>query len=297
MKDQAAKLRLLAKKMNINPEEPRVMQAKKRIRVITIASGKGGVGKSNIAVNLAIGLTRLKKNVVLLDADLGLANIDIILGIMPQYNLSHVISGEKTVKEIVCNGPQGLNVIAGGSGMHKLANLSDSELDSLVKELNSLEEYGDYLLVDTGAGLSQIVLSFILAAEEVILVCTDEPTSITDTYGTIKTIRQHGYEDKINIIVNRVKNNEEARDVYNKLHYASKKFLNCPLEYLGAVREDNQVGQAVRNQKPLIIGAPHSKAGQDIYRIAMDLSNSRGPSNLSKARRFFNKFADYFRQV
>lgn len=296
MKDQAAQLRLLAKKMNIKSEEPPETK-NKHIRVITIASGKGGVGKSNIAVNLAISLTKLKKNVVLLDADLGLANIDIILGIMPQYNLSHVISGEKTVKEIIYDGPQGINVIAGGSGVHQLANLRDHQLDYLVKELNLLEEYGEYLLVDTGAGLSQIVLSFILAAEEIILVCINEPTSITDTYGTIKTIRQHGYKDKINIIVNRVKNNDEARDVYNKLRFASNKFLNCSIEYLGVVREDNQVSQAVRNQKPLIIGTPHSRAGQDIYKIAMDLSNSRDPSNLSKAKMYFNKFADYFRQV
>lgn len=295
MNKQADNLRALAQNMK-NSLQAKIKGQDKVTRVITITSGKGGVGKSNISVNLALALSEFKQRVLVLDADLGLANIDVILDISPCWNLAHVIAGEKTIPEIICDGPKGLKIIPGGSGIHELANLEGWQIESFLTKLSHLEGLADYLLIDTGAGLSKGVLSFVLAADEVILVTTTEPTAITDAYGLIKTIRQHRYQGKIKIVVNRAPSLADGIVVFNKLKIAVSRFLKYKIEYLGAIREDIKVVQAVKEQQPVFLAYPFSPATQDIYTMAAALcQHDYRPENHLGVKVFFSKVAEYFR--
>ncbi len=194
-------------------------------RIITVSSGKGGVGKTNFTVNLAIALSRLGKNVSIIDADLGLANIDVVLGLVPKFTLSHVIRNEKEIKDIILDGPHGIRVISGGSGVMDLVNLDTEEISRLIESLEFLNDDSDYILIDTGAGLSRSVISFIEAASDVVMVITPDPTSITDAYAVIKNIAN---EDKnIKVVVNRVDSNKEGQNVFHKLNSAAKKIPKC----------------------------------------------------------------------
>src|SRR5690554_1344524 len=192
MRDQAVGLRKLVNKGQ-----------KSNSRVIVVASGKGGVGKTNIAVNLALALRQLDNCVALIDVDLGLANVDIVLGITPPYNLGHVFRGEKTLVEIIEDGPLGIKLLAGGSGMSELANLTGWRLEQFVKSLDELNREFDFVVLDTGAGIGQNVLSFALATDEVLVVTTPEPTAITDAYGLIKVVFQRNPQAQIRLIVDR----------------------------------------------------------------------------------------------
>lgn len=295
MKDQADSLRVLARRMG-NILQDQIAGDRKRTKVITITSGKGGVGKSNIAVNMSIAMVDIEKKVILLDADLGLANIDVILGIHPTYNLAHVIKGEKSISEIFCEGPKGLKIIPGGSGMHELANLNEWQLQSFLTKLSHLDGLADYLIIDTGAGLSNNVISFSVAADEIIVVTTTEPTSITDAYGIIKTMCQHNYQGVIKLIVNRVKSIDDAFIVYNKLNIAVSRFLQYELQFCGCIREDLNVIKAVQEQSPYIIEYPQSKAAEDTYSLTTKMCEYKYNSNVPKGvTNFFNMVVDYFR--
>ncbi|HHY05621.1 MAG TPA: MinD/ParA family protein [Clostridia bacterium] len=294
MNNQADSLRLIVKQMK-NSLQAQINGVNKGTRVITISSGKGGVGKSNLSLNLALALTEFKQKVILLDADMGLANIDIILGLTPLYNLAHVISGEKTISEIIIEGPQGLKIIPGGS-MHELANLKDWELEGFLTKLSKIEGEADYLLIDTGAGLSNTVLSFALAADELIVVTTSEPTAITDAYGFIKALCQQDYPGQIYIVVNRANSPQEAAVVYNKLKIAVDKFLNYKISFLGFIVEDPKVGQAIQNQKAFIIAYPQSTAANNLYNIAAKISDREDKLPQNKGvKTFFSKVIEYFR--
>jgi len=295
MNKQADNLRILAQRMR-NNVQAKIKGQNNVTRVITVTSGKGGVGKSNFSVNLGLALSEMKQRVLILDADLGLANIDVILGITPSYNLAHVIAGEKTIPEIICEGPRGLNIIPGGSGMHELANLKDWQIENFLAKLSHLEGMADYLIIDTGAGLSKAVLSFVLAADEVIVVTTTEPTAITDAYGLIKTIRQQRYQGKVKVVVNRATSPADANIVFNKLKIAISRFLKYQIEFLGEIREDSKVGQAVKEQQPFVIGYPLCPATQDIYTIAAALSHQDyQPDTYLGVKMFFSKVTEYFR--
>lgn len=295
MNNQADSLRLIVKQMK-NSLQAQIHRDNKVTRVITVSSGKGGVGKSNLSLNLALALTDFKQKVMLLDADLGLANIDVILGIAPVYNLFNVINGEKSISEILVEGPNGLSIIPGGSGMQELANLKDWQLENFLTKLTRMEGKADYLLIDTGAGLSQQVLSFALAADELILVTTSEPTAITDAYGFIKTLCQQKYTGRIYLIVNRVLSPNDAVVVYNKLKIAVNRFLKVNIEFLGYVAEDTKVRQAVQEQKAFLITYPQSLASQNIYAIAAKLSDCDYQSTPETGiKTFFSKVIQYFR--
>lgn len=295
MNKQADNLRILAQRMK-NNLQAKIKGQENITRVITVTSGKGGVGKSNFSVNLALALSEMKQKVIILDADLGLANIDVILGISPPYNLAHVIAGEKTIPEILCEGPRGLKIIPGGSGMHELANLKDWQIENFLTKLSHLEGMADYLIIDTGAGLSKSVLSFALAADEVIVVTTTEPTAITDAYGLIKTVRQQRYPGKVKVVVNRASSAGDANVVFNKLKIAISRFLKYQIEYLGVIREDPKVGQAVKEQQPFLLAYPLSTATQDIYTLAAALCHQDyQPDTYLGVKMFFSKVAEYFR--
>lgn len=295
MNKQADNLRILAQQMR-NNLQAKINGREKVTRVITVTSGKGGVGKTNFSVNIALALAEMKQKVIILDADLGLANIDVILGLSAPYNLAHVICGEKTIPDIICEGPRGLQIIPGGSGMQELANLKDWQVENFLTKLSQLEGMADYLIIDTGAGLSKSVQSFVLAADEVIIITTTEPTAITDAYGLIKTVRQQRYNGKVQLVVNRASSATDAHVVFYKLKVATSQFLKYKIDFLGSVRDDPKVSQAVKEQQPFLISYPLCKASQDIYQLAATLNqNDYSPNSNSSVRTFFSKVTEYFR--
>ena len=223
-------------------------------RVITVTSGKGGVGKSNLAINLAISLSRLGKKVVVLDADFGLANIEVMLGIRPQYNLSDLMFRGKSLSEIITEGPENVGFISGGSGIREMTNLTKEQLINLSSRLSELDRQTDVVIIDTGAGISGNVMEFVVLSGEVLLIATPEPTSITDAYALLKTLnhqpeftREHCH---IKLIANKVRNEKDGRELFEKLSVVADKFLNISLEYMGAVPSDNNMNKAVMKQQP-----------------------------------------------
>lgn len=295
MNNQAENLKLLVQRMKLDLEE-QIQGKGRQTRLITIASGKGGVGKSNFAVNLAIALADCRQKVILLDADMGMANIDVILGLSPQYNLAHVIAGEKSISEVVYDGPKGLKVIPGGTGMYELANLQDWQIDSFLNKLSHLDGTADFFLVDSSAGISKSVLSFALSADEIIIITTPEITALTDAYGIIKTIRQQNFKGYIKVVVNRVSSGVEAAAVYNKLKVAANRFLKSSIEFLGSIREDPAVPQALKEQNPFVLSYPHSPVARDVFTIAAAITKQE---TFTKTRRdlkdFFKKVSEHFR--
>jgi flagellar biosynthesis protein FlhG len=262
--DQAANLRRL-----VLEKKPDGASA---TRTIVITSGKGGVGKTSLSVSLAIAIAQDGKSVTLLDADLGLANINVILGIIPKYNLYHVIKGKKKLKDIIIEVPEGIKIIAGASGFQQLANLDVKQRDEFIHSIAELAN-DDFLIVDTGAGISQNVLSFVMAADEVIVVTTPEPTAITDAYGIIKAIASQSNEKHIKLIVNRAQSVAEGKRVAQRVINIAGQFLNIRVEELGFVYEDLYVPKSVRNQKPFIVSYPNSKASGCVKVIADRINN------------------------
>ena len=237
-------------------------------RIITVTSGKGGVGKTNIATNLAIGFAKEGKRVVLMDADLGLANVNVILGIIPKYNLYHLVRRQRTLEDIIMKTEYGIEIIAGASGFAKVANLNHDEREAFISAMVKLADI-DIIVIDTGAGVSHNVLSFVAAGHESIIVTTPEPTAITDAYGIIKIIATEfpSLPAPPKIIVNRVKSAVEANRVSRRIVDISNQFLNTKIDYLGYVYEDEIVHQAVLRQKPFSVLNPRAKASQCISHL------------------------------
>ncbi len=260
--DQAANLRKL------------VVQNKKdkNTRTIAITSGKGGVGKTSLAVSLSLALARGGSSLTLLDADLGLANINVILGLIPKYNLYHVIKGKKKLRDIVIDIPEGIKIIAGASGFHQLANLDIKQRNEFIKSVADLDS-DDFMIIDTGAGVSQNVLSFLIASDDVIVVTTPEPTAITDAYGIIKSIAAQTADKPVKLIVNRVNSVAEGKRVAQRVINIAGQFLNVKVENLGFVFDDMYVPKSVRIQKPFILSYPKSKASVCISMIADRIAN------------------------
>ena len=262
MEDQAQKLRELMK------AKPVTAPVAKKTRVITVASGKGGVGKTNMSVNMAIAYARLGKRVIIMDADLGLANVNILLNIIPKYNLYHVIRKQKTMREIMVDTDYGIQMIAGASGFSKIANLNEEERQSFITELYTLSN-ADIIIIDTSAGVSSNVLSFIAAADEAIIITTPEPTAITDAYGIIKIIATEveNLNIGLKLVVNRVKNVTEGRKIAERIINISGQFLNLKVEYLGCVYEDPVVQTSVLRQRPFMVQDPKSKAAISVQHL------------------------------
>ena len=272
MIDQAENLRMMVQQKTENPDNGANKQTKTRI--ITVSSGKGGVGKTNLSINLAIAYSQIGKKVVLLDADLGLANVNVILGIIPEFNLYNLIKNNKTMKEILIDTKVGIHIIAGASGFSKIANLDDEERTRFISEMSELS-FADIIIIDTSAGVSNNVLSFIAAADEAVIITTPEPTAITDAYGIIKIISTELTENKIGIklVVNRVKSVTEAKKVAQRVVNIAGQFLNTKVDYLGYVYEDPIVQNAVLRQKPFIITDPKCKASICLRHIVSRLEN------------------------
>jgi flagellar biosynthesis protein FlhG len=262
--DQAEGLRRLAAEMGPT-------SAPRHTRVISVASGKGGVGKSNLAVNLSIALSDLGRKVLLLDADLGLANVNVLLGVIPRYNLFHVIKGERRISEIVMTVPQGIDIIAGASGFTELANLNAEYRKKIIGDVGTFASY-DYIIIDTAAGVSHNVLQFIQASDELIIITTPEPTSITDAYGIIKAVINEKFSD-IRIVVNRVANILEGKKVSDKIIRITQQFLNTAIISLGYMYDDEALIRAVKTQDPVLRSFPSSRVSRSIVHIASVLDN------------------------
>lgn len=290
MRDQAERLRSLVSKGESGAVDG---QAQKQTRIVSITSGKGGVGKTTIAVNLALAARRRGISTILFDADLGLGNIDVALGIYPPYNLMHVIRGEKNIDEIIFKGPGDLNVIAAGSGWTELANLPRQQLQGVISSLARLGDRAELIIFDTGAGLSRNVLSFLFASEEVIVVTTPEPTSITDAYAVIKQLGKQRNK-RINIVVNRVDNEAAATAVYHKLADTAGRFLGIRPRMAGWLPEDVFAARAIMNQQSVLLAFPKSRLSLALEQLAQSLFGGRPVPVEQEAdglRLFFHRLA------
>lgn len=268
--------------------ELKEMMSNHKTRIIAITSGKGGVGKSNIAVNMAIAYAQQGKKVILIDGDLGMANVNVLLNIVPQYNLMQVIQRQKNMQEIITDTEFGIKFIAGANGFSRIANLNVEELDYFAKQFSMLGN-ADIILIDTGAGIANNVLQFVAAADEVYVVTTPEPTAITDAYGIIKIITTELVDRRTNIklLVNRVHSADEGKRISERIINIVAQFLNYKVDYIGFVYDDPVVQASVIRQKPFIVVNPTSKPAQCIKHIVgriekSDNGTSEGVSNFLK---------------
>lgn len=259
MSDQAQSLRNLVRQY----QEPRSVHT----RIITVTSGKGGVGKSNFTLNFALTLQARGYKVLVFDADIGLANIDVLMGITPKYSLYHLLKREKTIWEIIHKGYNDLEFIAGGSGFNDLIRLSEEEVDYFADQVHQLNGYADFIIFDTGAGLSKETLKFILAANETIVVTTPEPTSITDAYAIIKMVNSMNYDVLFKLVINRVTEPREGKMTADKISMVAKQFLNLDIPTLGFVDDDSHVSKAVKRQVPFTIAYPNCSAAKGIEEL------------------------------
>jgi flagellar biosynthesis protein FlhG len=235
--------------------------------MICITSGKGGVGKTNISVNLALFLSRLGYRACLFDADLGLANVNILLGIYPEHTIEDVVSGEKQFEDILIQNCQGIDIVPGSSGVEKLAHVPNEQLEKLIGAFTTLNEY-DFVFFDTSAGISKNVISFCMASPEVLLVVTPEPTSLTDGYALLKILSLNGFKGSVSVIVNQIKNLEKSQLVFNKFRDVVQKYLPIKIFPAGTILKDPQVWNAVKKQKPFIDAWPDTNASKCIKNIA-----------------------------
>ncbi len=266
--DQAEQLRIIKANQQVKP----------LARVITVTSGKGGVGKSNTSINLAIQFRKMGKRVIILDADFGLANIEIMFGAVPKHNLCDLIYQGKNIKEIITWGPMEVGFISGGSGIAGMSNLSKDYLNYIIQNLVELDALADVIIVDTGAGISDSVLEFLVASGEILLVTTQEPTSITDSYSLLKALSRHPRYDAANtnimMVANRVFKPEEGQNLFNKLNAVVERYLKIPISYLGSVPQDDKLMKAVMQQSPVSLQSPYAKSSMAYEEIAGKLMNN-----------------------
>lgn len=298
--DQAKKLREMMKNIN-DPFEGREEENKtsqgmdkkiKKAKVFSISSGKGGVGKTNFSINFAIALKKLGHEVVILDADIGLSNVEILSGSDIKYSISDIIFSGKKVVDVLNEGPEGIKIISGGSGLKELTMLNEEHFSKIIRSLDELQLIFDYIIIDTGAGISSGVIDFILASDEVMVITTPDPTSVMDAYVLIKSLNMNNYRGEINVVSNFVRNKTEGFNVFNKLDRAAEQFLKIKINYLGYILEDRAVSIAVRNQLPFIIGNPNRTISKQITNMAIEKSNSN--SEKEKTDSFGQKLLNLF---
>lgn len=268
--DQAEQLRNIIK-MNEVKSRPAA-------RVITVTSGKGGVGKSNVSINLAVQFRKMGKRVIIFDADFGLANIEVMFGAVPKHNLADLIYQGMNIRDIITMGPMDIGFISGGSGIAGMSNLGRDYINYLIQNLAELDVLADVIIIDTGAGISDAVLEFLVASGEVLLVTTPEPTSITDSYSLLKALNHHVRFNidmtQIKVVTNKVSSLEEGRQLYNKLNAVVNRYLKIPINFTGVIPEDSQLVKAVMQQSPISIVNPNAKSSLAFYDLALALENN-----------------------
>lgn len=258
-------------------------------RVIAVTSGKGGVGKTSISVNLALQMRAQGKRVVIIDADFGLSNVEIMLGIRPQYNLADLVFRNKSIEDIITEGPNGIGFISGGSGVQDLVNLDKENIKKLIAKLVKLDTVYDVVIIDTGAGIADSVIQFVLSSPEVLLVVTPEPTSITDAYSLLKAVNRKKDFDRehksIKVIANRVNNQDEGQEIFDKISIVVSKFLNIQLEYLGYIPADKRIAYAVMEQTPIVMSQPDSGPAVMVKKICdrlLDIEEKNEKAGIAK---------------
>ncbi|HEY3367229.1 MAG TPA: MinD/ParA family protein [Symbiobacteriaceae bacterium] len=288
MLDQATRLREMAAALRVQATG----NAPRRTKVIAITSGKGGVGKTNLSVNLAHALIEAGKEVILLDADLGLANVDILLGTVAPYHLGHLLRGERDIMGVIHHTPRGLKIIAGGAGLGELANVSREQLQLFVHNLRKLEGEADYLIFDTGAGVGVTVLEFVLAADQVIIVTTPEPTSLADAYTMIKAMSRKAPHMDVKLVVNQADRAADGESAAERIIVTARDFLSLPVEHLATIPRDSCVTKAVRAKVPFVLSDPLAPASTAIKGLARRLLDEPVPApeaNVRPAPSFFDR--------
>lgn len=283
--DQAATLRMMTD--NVRGEETK--DNRNGVKVIAVTSGKGGVGKTNVVANLAKALVNIGKRVLIFDADMGLGNIDVLLGLAPMYNLSHVLKDGKRFQDILITGPSGIMILPAGSGVDSLCNLSPEQQMNLFAEVELLGDLIDVMLIDTAAGINSNVLFFNMAAQEILVIATPEPTSITDAYALIKVLyTKHGVKH-FRLLVNSVESSEEGLNIYKKLSLVTDKFLKVSIDYSGHILTDLNIPKSVRQQRLFLEIFPESKASSCFAQLATTVANMEPPQGLKGNIQFFWK--------
>lgn len=290
--DQAERLRSIVKQQNSINES--------KARIITVTSGKGGVGKSSVSINLAIQFAKAGKKVIIFDADFGLANIEVMFGAIPKHTLADMIFKGKEFKDIIVNGPMDIGFVSGGSGIGGLATMTSNQVKFLVYKLKELEEFADVIIIDTGAGISDSVLEFVFASNETILVTTPEPTSITDSYALLKALNTK-YDIKkgdtvINIIANKVDGYEEGKNLFNKLNLVVDKFLNIELKFIGIIPNDSHMQKSVMQQKPVSLAYPNS-SGAKAFENIMGVLNGDENAAVDKKKGLAEAISNMFKNI
>ena len=301
MSDQASNLRKLMEdkaEAQAQAEESSIItfengsDLNKQSKVITITSGKGGVGKTNIAVNLAAALKKHGKRILLIDADIGMANVDVLLGSVSRHNMLDLLEDGIELQDVLVEGPHGISYISGSSGVEKALNFTAEERRILHRKLASCDELADIILVDTGAGLGRHVIDFLIAADEVLLITTPEPTSLSDAFAVLKTYNLHAKKKNIRLIVNRIFDEEEREEVIEKLNATAKKILNIQIECAGYIFEDRAVIECVKKQRPFIIEKPDCLASKCIDQLADKLLSG---TEMTVTKGWLSFISDIFR--
>ncbi|MCK0107150.1 MinD/ParA family protein [Marinobacter sp. S0848L] len=257
------------------------------VQVIAVSGGKGGVGKSNVSVNLAIALAEKGRRVVVLDADLGLGNLDVLLGVTAHKNLHDVLSGECDLKDVLVDGPGGIKIVPASSGTQRMTQLSPMEHAGLINAFSELGDQIDVLIVDTAAGISESVVSFLRAAQELLLVVCDEPTSITDVYALIKLMNRDYGTDRFRVLANQVRSEEEGKHLFEKLTRVTERFLDVALQYVGILPYDEAVKKAVQRQRAVLEAYPRAKASIAVRALADKVDSWPLPSSPRGHLEFF----------
>lgn len=286
--DQAQSLRQLVS----SQDSKRQSEGGASARIITVCSGKGGVGKSNFTLNFALALKAMGRRVLLFDADIGMANIDVLMGVSAKYNLYHLLKREVDIGQIIQSGPEGLPFIAGGSGMDELFSLSEDDLNYFTTQIAQIADSMDFILFDTGAGLSKETLKFITSADDCLVVTTPEPTAITDAYALMKVVNNSNPGVSFKLIVNQAGDEREARNTSDKIRMAASRFLQLDISFLGYISSDAHVVQAVKKQVPFSVAFPNSAAAKDVHRLALSYL-AAGPAESTKVqgiKGFINKW-------
>ncbi len=292
--DQVERLRQMKKRERKSGITDRYGSGKHPLR-LSVTSGKGGVGKSNFALNTAVILSGMKQKVLLIDADTNLANLDILLGITPKFNLSDVITGNKFMRDIIFPGPDGIDILPGSSGDLEMLELADEVQDRLVESFSEVEEQYDFVIIDTGAGLTPQIVGFVISSDVAVIVTNSEPTSNADAYAMIKVITQHNPVLRIRLLINMVGSHDEATDTFERLNLVAQNFLSIPIDYLGYLPVDANVAAAVSRQVPFVRDYPRSPASIALRMIARKLivgRSSKGPDNGNLMARFFSTKRD-----